>query len=254
MKTALLLVTTLLLTGPLTGMTMESNSVQSFKAQQAKHSRVRAALAEKEGSIRQLFAAARFAYPPPGIFLRAFKREGVIELWVKRGDRYERLKTYRVCAASGDLGPKRRQGDQQVPEGFYYIDRFNPVSNFHLSLGVNYPNESDRILGGHGNLGGDIFIHGSCVSIGCLAITDEPIKELYLIAVETRAAGEARIPVHIFPTRMNADGMKRLEKKAAGNPALLAFWRNLQTGFDAFENTRRVPVVTVDKQGRYGFQ
>jgi murein L,D-transpeptidase YafK len=250
MKPRRLLITTLLLTG----LAMGNNSAQSFKAQQAKYARVQAALAEKEAAIKQLFAAQRFAYPPSGIFLRAFKREGLIELWVKRDDRYERLKEYRVCAASGGLGPKRRQGDQQVPEGFYHIDRFNPASNFHLSLGVNYPNESDKILGAGGNLGGDIFIHGNCVSIGCLAITDGPIKELYLIAVEARAAGQTRIPVHIFPTRMNAKGIKQLEREAGANQALLNFWRNLQAGFEAFETTHRVPIVTVDTQGRYGFK
>lgn len=233
---------------------MAANSAQNFKAQQSQFPRVRAALDEKESSIKQLFASKQFAYPPRAIFLRAFKREGALELWVRNGEAYELLKTYKVCAASGSLGPKRRQGDQQVPEGFYHIDRFNPVSNFHLSLGINYPNDADRLLGARGNLGGDIFIHGNCVSIGCLAITDEPIKELYVIAVEARAAGQTRIPVHIFPTRLNAAGMKQLEREAAANATLLAFWRNLQPGFTAFETTRRLPTITIDRQGRYLFR
>lgn len=250
MKRELLLITTLFTIG----LAMENVSAQSFKAQQVKYPRVRAALDEKEASIKRLFAARRFAYPPRGLFLRAFKRESVMELWVENAGKYELLKEYKVCAASGGLGPKRQQGDQQVPEGFYYIDRFNPVSNFHLSLGVNYPNESDRILGSRSNIGGDIFIHGNCVSIGCLAITDEPIKELYLIAVESRSAGQTRIPVHIFPARMNESGMKQLKREAAGNQQLLNFWRNLQAGFEAFENTRRPPAVIVDRQGQYVFR
>jgi murein L,D-transpeptidase YafK len=233
-------------------------AAQNFKTQQAQYPRVQEALAEKEAAIKQLFAAHGFAYPPTAIFLRAFKREGALELWAKkrptREARYELVKTYKVCAASGRLGPKRQQGDEQVPEGFYYIDRFNPVSNFHLSLGINYPNESDKRLGARGNLGGDIFIHGNCVSIGCMAIQDEQIKELYLIAIEAKSAGQPRIPVHVFPARMHTKGMKRLEREAASNAPLLVFWKNLKEGFDIFENDHRLPVVTVDRQGRYLFK
>src|SRR5262249_35300639 len=160
-----------------------------------------------------------------------FKREQVIELWVKKAGAYHLLKEYAVCAASGDLGPKRRQGDNQVPEGFYTIERFNPMSNFYLSLGLSYPNQADKILGARSNLGGDIFIHGNCVSIGCMAIQDEQIKELYLIAIEAKSAGQAEIPVHVFPARMHEKGMRRLERQAAGNQTLLAFWHNLKEGF-----------------------
>lgn len=224
---------------------------ENFKAQQAKFSRVQTAIAEKEASVKKLFAERKLAYPPTEIFLRTFKREQVIELWVNDVGRYHLLKEYAVCAASGGLGPKRRQGDNQVPEGFYYVERFNPMSNFYLSLGLNYPNEADKMLGARGNLGGDIFIHGDCVSIGCMAIQDEQIKELYLIAVEAKSAGQERIPIHVFPARMHAKGMKRLEREAAGNAPLLAFWQNLKEGFDIFENDRRLPVVSVDRQGRY---
>jgi murein L,D-transpeptidase YafK len=164
------------------------------------------------------------------------------------------LKEYPFCNSSGALGPKRRQGDGQIPEGFYHIDRFNPLSNFHLSLGINYPNQADRIRGGSGDLGGDIFIHGGCVTIGCVPITDELIKEVYLIAVEAKTAGQGRIPVHIFPARMGAKGMRQLEGAASGNQELLDFWRNLKSGYDSFEQNRRLPSVTVDRQGRYVVQ
>jgi murein L,D-transpeptidase YafK len=230
---------------------MNQVSAQNFKSQQAKFARVQTAIAEKGEAVKRLFAAKNLPFPAKEIFLRVFKREGVLELWVNRQGKYELLKDYKICAASGELGPKRRQGDNQVPEGFYYIDRFNPVSNFYLSLGVNYPNESDRILGARGQLGGDIFIHGNCVSIGCMAITDEQIKEVYVIAVEARAAGQSRIPVHIFPARMNAQGMQNLQRAASQNQTLLNFWRNLKEGYDLFENHHRLPAVTVDSQGRY---
>jgi murein L,D-transpeptidase YafK len=212
---------------------------------------VQTAIKEKSETVKALFAAKKLAYPPQEIFIRVFKREGVLELWSHSANKFVLVKEYKICAASGSLGPKRRQGDNQVPEGFYYIDRFNPVSNFHLSLGVNYPNESDKILGASGNLGGDIFIHGNCVSIGCMAITDDQIKELYVIAVDAKAAGQNRIPVHIFPAKMNQTGMKRLAAEAAQNQTLLSFWRNLKEGYDAFENNRRLPDIRVDRQGRY---
>jgi murein L,D-transpeptidase YafK len=232
----------------------EQTAAQNFKSQQAKFARVQTAMKEKSEAAKRLFAAKNLTYPPPEIFLRAFKREGVLELWARAAGTFTLLKEYKICAASGSPGPKRRQGDSQVPEGFYYIDRFNPVSNFYLSMGVNYPNESDRILGAKGNLGGDIFIHGNCVSIGCMAITDDQIKELYLIAVEARSAGQSRIPVHIFPARMHQAGMKRLTAEASQNQTLLNFWRNLKEGYDLFENHRRLPSVTVDRQGRYLFK
>jgi murein L,D-transpeptidase YafK len=229
----------------------EQTAAQQFRLQQTKFPRVQTALKEKGETVKQLFAAKNLSYPPKEIFIRAFKREGILELWSRAASQYQLVKAYKICAASGSLGPKRRQGDNQVPEGFYYIDRFNPVSNFYLSLGVNYPNESDRILGAGGNLGGDIFIHGNCVSIGCMAITDDQIKELYLVAVEAKAAGQNRIPVHIFPIKMNQQGMNKLMNEAGQNQTLLNFWRNLKEGYDAFENNRRLPAVTVDRQGRY---
>lgn len=229
----------------------EQIDAQQFRLQQNKFPRVQTAIKEKGETVKALFAAKKLSYPPQEIFIRVFKREGVLELWSRSAGKFVLVKEYKICAASGNLGPKRRQGDNQVPEGFYYIDRFNPMSNFHLSLGVNYPNESDKILGASGNLGGDIFIHGNCVSIGCMAITDDQIKELYVVAVDAKAAGQNRIPVHIFPVKMNQTGMRHLTAEAAQNQTLLSFWRNLKEGYDAFENNRRLPDIRVDRQGRY---
>lgn len=234
-----------------TGKTM----TEDFKSAQSKHPRVKVALAEKEASIKRLFEQKKIPWPPRRVFLRAFKRERVIELWVSRtaSGAFELLKEYSFCASSGAFGPKRRQGDGQIPEGFYHIDRFNPASNFYLSLGLNYPNQSDRILGANGKLGGDIFIHGDCVTIGCIPITDDLIKELYIIAVEARSSGQREIPVHLFPTRMNDSGMKFLEKQTTDS-ALRAFWTNIKEGYDFFEQNHRLPVVTVDRRGRYVFR
>jgi murein L,D-transpeptidase YafK len=224
----------------------------SFLAEQRRYPRVRAAYQQKEAGLRALFAASGVDYPPVRLFIRAFKRERVLELWAGEpgSSPLSRVKTYDVCAVSGELGPKRRQGDGQIPEGFYRIDRFNPQSQFHLSLRVDYPNRADRLREGHRRLGGDIYIHGDCVTIGCLPIGDEGIKELYLLAVEARAAG-GTIPVHVFPTRLDEAGRAHLAALAAGNAGRARFWRSLQDGYDAFEATRVVPVVEVDRAGEY---
>jgi len=233
-------------------MALQRTSGQSFKAEQIKFDRVRAAIAEKEPAIKRLFAEKGLTYPPKQVFIRVFKREQTVELWVSGAERdtFELLKEYKVCASSGTVGPKRQQGDDQVPEGFYRVDRFNPMSNYHLSLGVRYPNEADKKLGVKGRLGGDIFTHGNCVTIGCVPITDEGIKELYVIAVEARSSGQTSIPIHIFPTKLNQKGLKRLEREF-GDPKLLEFWMSLKPGYDFFESNRRLPIVTVDNQGKY---
>jgi murein L,D-transpeptidase YafK len=229
-----------------------------FKREQLRYPRVRAASAEKLESVKKLFAARKLPFPPIRLLIRIFKADKQLELWSSASDAagYQLVKTYPICSSSGKLGPKRQEGDLQVPEGFYFIDSFNPQSNFFLSMRVNYPNESDRILGVKGDLGGLIYIHGNCVTIGCVPITDDGIKELYLVAVEARAAGQTKIPVHIFPTRLDAAGMDRLAvlaKDSSDKETLLAFWKNLQPGYEYFEKNRLLPKVTVDKKGRYLF-
>jgi murein L,D-transpeptidase YafK len=220
-------------------------SLADIEAQRAKAQRVVAARGERLEAVKKAFAAVSVPYPPREIFLRAFKQERKLELWARGAGDYVRVMDFDVCAASGDLGPKRKRGDMQVPEGFYVIDRFNPTSNFELSLGLDYPNASDRALKDGDDPGGDIFIHGSCVSIGCMAIVDE-IRSLYTVAIDTYVhSGGKAIPVHVFPLRMNADGMRVLTEKASGNPALLDFWRSLEPGFTAFEATKKVPKVRV---------
>lgn len=193
---------------------------------------------------------------PPGtgeVFLRAFKAEAVLELWenAEPGAPYRLLRTYPIARLSGGPGPKRREGDRQVPEGFYTIDRFNPNSRFHLSLGLDYPNDSDRIRGDKDKPGSDIFIHGSNVSIGCLAMTDPLIEEIYARCKAARDRGQRAIRVHLFPARFGTETMRSLERKQAKNGPLLAFWRELRPAYLAFERTRTVPNVTVSRDGRY---
>ncbi|GAB4388675.1 MAG: hypothetical protein Kow0025_09380 [Thermodesulfovibrionales bacterium] len=214
--------------------------------------RVRDAVREKGPSLRSLFERRGLGYPPRDIFIRAFKAERVLELWA-RDEGYEGyafVKSYPFCAASGGPGPKRRAGDGQIPEGFYHIERFNPASEYHLSLGIDYPNEHDRAMGWGG---GDIFIHGGCRTVGCIPLTDESIKELYVAAALAREGGQRRIPVHIFPARLDGAGFRGLAAGVRGDRALLAFWENLRRGYEIFESTRHVPEVEVDGEGRYAY-
>ncbi|MBI4932213.1 MAG: L,D-transpeptidase family protein [Bacteroidetes bacterium] len=227
-----------------------------FKSQQQKFPRVKTAYEEKEKLVKELFSSKGVELSSANIFIRVFKKEAQLEIWAKpfKDEKYQLIKTYSICSSSGDLGPKRKQGDGQVPEGFYEIDRFNPSSNFYLSLGVSYPNASDKILGGKGNLGGDIFIHGNCVTIGCMPLTDDKIKEVYLMAVEAKSNGQTKIPVHIFPFRMNETNMKSYEEKYKEDSVMISFWKNIQKGFDHFENNKMLPAVSVQKSGEYIFK
>lgn len=189
-------------------------------------------------------------FPPAEVYFRAFKREALSEVWIaeKAGAPMRLLRTYRIAGASGDLGPKRREGDRQVPEGFYWIDRFNAKSQFHLSLGINYPNASDRVRSDRQRPGGDIFIHGDTKSIGCLAMTDPIIEEIYGIALSARSR---RIHVHIFPGRMDDSGWNWLKRRS---PSLVPFWSELRPGFLRFEATKRPPVPRIDaRTGAYRF-
>lgn len=230
----------------------------------AKGDRVSAARARLKDTLPALFAAHDVRWPPQQVFLRAFKSgegpndAGVVELWAsdKKSGPLTLIKSYPVCAKSGGLGPKRRQGDLQVPEGFYTISKLNPQSTYHLSLRVDYPNASDT-LRGHDpaqggergvDLGGDIMVHGSCVTIGCIPLEDGPIEEVYLVV--DAVFGRRPVPIHIFPRRLDAAGLAALATSTSAQ-AHQAFWAELAAGYAAFEDSHVVPAVTVAKDGRY---
>lgn len=229
-----------------------SACAQTFKEQQRKNARVKAAYSEKWEALKSEISKKGIDASSFELFIRAFKHEEIVEIWLKskNSGEFKLFKTYSICSSSGVLGPKRKQGDGQVPEGFYQIAVFNPYSNYHLSMGINYPNASDKIIG-KGNLGGDIMIHGSCVTIGCIPLTDTYIKEVYVLAVEARNNGQQNISVHIFPTRLNEKGMTFLNDEYEGNKALLDFWKNLKQVYDYFEKNKKLPKMTVSKDGKY---
>jgi murein L,D-transpeptidase YafK len=212
------------------------------------------ALKRKEDTLQKQFKEKGLEWPAKYVYIRSFKYDGQMEVWVKndRKEPYKLFKTYRICALAGTLGPKRMAGDYQVPEGFYYINEFNPNSNYYLSLGLNYPNESDKILSDSTRPGGDIYIHGSCVTVGCIPVTDQQIDEIYILSAYAKAAGEDFIPVHIYPIRYNnkrsADYLANLEKT---DPSLKEFAEKLEKVYDHFELTHQLPVIMVNEYGDY---
>jgi len=219
--------------------------------------RVADARRARDRIVRQRVESAGLSYPPARVFIRHFKLEKELEVWGSEGQDmpFKKIVTYGVCAYSGTLGPKRREGDLQVPEGVYKIDRFNPQSRFHLSLGLDYPNRSDRKFADSQRPGGDIFIHGSCVTIGCIPILDGPIEELYLLSLDSKNRfGNAPV-VHVFPCRMDDANCKlRLADMSKDDPELSEFWSNLETVYSAFEKNQTLPEIEIKEDGRYSLK
>ena len=180
------------------------------------------------------------------VFMRIFKEENALEVWMKTGPRYELYKTFRICKYSGGLGPKLRQGDRQSPEGFYRVSAsaLNPNSNYHLSFNLGFPNQYDRA---HGRTGSYLMVHGSCVSAGCFAMTDERIEEIYGLAEAALNNGQDYFQVHSFPFRMTDENMRKYKFSE-----WYGFWENLKLGYDKFERERIPPKVLVSNK-RYVF-
>jgi murein L,D-transpeptidase YafK len=219
--------------------------------EQLKYERVNTAINEKERLLKEKFESKHLIWPPENIYLRAFKSEAKLEVWILEKNEYKFLDEYKICKNSGNPGPKRLEGDKQVPEGFYHIDRFNPLSSFYLSLGLNYPNESDKILSDKNKPGNDIFIHGQCVTVGCLPMTDDYMKEIYLLAIMAAKNGQENIPVHIFPFKFNSLN-KHIYFSRFND--LKSFWENLEEEYDFFEKNKRIRKYSVDNSGRYIFE
>ena len=181
------------------------------------------------------------------ILVRVFKDEAELEVWKQTRDgQYALLKTYPICKWSGDLGPKKKEGDRQAPEGFYTITpgQMNPNSNYYLAFNTGFPNAYDR---SHGYTGSELMVHGDCSSRGCYAMTDEQIQEIYALARDSFFAGQKSFQFDAFPFRMTALNMA----KHRNNPNF-AFWKMLKEGYDNFEATKQPPQVAVCEQ-RYLF-
>ena len=229
-----------------------SPAILDFYQVQLRFPRVREALKTKGKIVDEMLSSQGISTSDFEVFLRAFKKEQKFEIWAKnKGESaFKLLKTYDFCASTGILGPKRRSGDRQMPEGFYTIDAFNPISNYHLSFRISYPNASDSKFADQLNPGDNIFVHGSCVSIGCIPVGDENIKEIYLLVARAKGMGQ-EISIHIFPNKMTDENYTILQKEYASDTTLLEFWSWLKPGFDAFEKSNVIPVISVDDSGKY---
>lgn len=227
----------------------------NLRNSQLSFTRVAQAYAKYNDTLRRLFTSRTLSYPPKDIYIREFKSQNEMELWAREnpGDPYKLIKQYRVCALSGILGPKRCEGDKQVPEGSYFIEDFNPQSDFFLSMLINYPNYSDIILGDKKKPGGDIYIHGGCMTVGCVPMTDEVIQELYVVCLNARLNGQNYIPINIYPTRFNKRGLDYLGRTYATEESKQKFWINLKAGYDYFEANKKLMPVMYTPDGKYVF-
>lgn len=180
------------------------------------------------------------------IFVRIFKESHELELWVQRGERFYLFKKYPIAYFSGGLGPKLHEGDLQAPEGYYEVfpSLMNPWSNFHLAFNIGYPNLYDQARQASGGM---IMVHGKRLSVGCFAMTDPVIEEIYTIADRALNAGQSSFQVHIFPFRMTPANLQRHD-----NSPHIAFWRNLLHGYTLFELNHVPPMVRV-QNSQYAF-
>jgi len=218
--------------------------------------RVQVAKEETDEKLKALFDKNELDYPPKDIYWRCFKDEGEVELWARDSlhNKYQKIKTYKVCKQSGTHGPKRKMGDNQVPEGFYHIDLFNPMSSYFLSFRVNYPNKSDSILGDRYIPGGDIYVHGNCITIGCLPMQDSQIKEMFWLSVQCQEViGDSTfVPIDIFPLRME-ESFLVLKQEFGYNKTKMKFWNNILEGYTYFEIHKVRPEFRINKEGKYVF-
>jgi len=200
-----------------------------------------------EDSLKQQLNLKGLKYGSP-VFVRIFKESSNLEIWVENGNKtYSLFKTYKICNFSGDLGPKTKQGDWQSPEGFYFVtpNQLNPWSSYHLSFNLGYPNRYDRA---YKRTGSALMVHGNCVSIGCYAMTDKYIDEIYALVNAALENGQSFFRVHAFPFKLDDT---RLEKEKGEK--WYSFWKNLKDGYDYFEENKVPPNVTV-KNMQYVFE
>jgi murein L,D-transpeptidase YafK len=204
--------------------------------------RAQIAVVEAQHSLPQRLAVKGLGRGDP-VFIRIFKEESALELWMRDGADWRLFQTYEVCRWSGRLGPKLREGDRQAPEGFYEVGlgQLNPFSRHHLAMNIGFPNTFDRV---HGRTGSFLMIHGGCASIGCYAMTDAAVDDIYRLVEAALRGGQRRVPIHIFPFRLTESNLTRhATSRWAG------FWQSLKHGYDAFERGR-LPAVDV-VNGRY---
>jgi len=207
----------------------------------------RKAIARQKRVLVRALGEKKLAWGAP-IYVRIFKTEKRLEVWLKQGRRFRLFKCYPICTyGAKGLGPKTRQGDGRAPEGFYKVRpaQMNPYSRFHLAFNLGYPNAFDR---GRGRSGSALMVHGGCVSIGCFAMTDENMEEIYALAHSALSCGQPYFMVHIFPFEMTLQNMNRHR-----HSKWFDFWCNLKEGYDRFQKHLGVLSAVAVKDGRYHF-
>jgi murein L,D-transpeptidase YafK len=222
-----------------------------FLAQQLRFDRVKKAHQKIGKSLTTQLEISGYSMDDLHLMIIAYKEEQRLDVYLKTksGKQFNLWKSLPICASSGNSGPKYKQGDFQVPEGFYWIDRFNPSSLYHLSLGLNYPNDADRKRSNASDQGGDIFIHGKCVTIGCLPMTDQLIEPLYLLAVYARNNGQSKIPVYIFPFELSEERLAKEKQNLH-----YQFWKSLQVGYNRLIEQPQALKWKSDARGNYIFE
>jgi len=226
----------------------------SYEELPVRFNKVNNAFARVSDTVANEFKAKGLEWPARFMYIRAFKHEKQLEVWVKNDftEAFQLFKVYKVCATSGTFGPKRKEGDKQIPEGFYYINEFKPNSNYHLALGLNYPNASDMILSDPAKPGGDIYIHGNCVTIGCLPLTDSLIEQVYYLSTVVKEQGQDFIPVHIYPYRFDyPKAAEQFQIRTKNKQDLHRFIAPLRDAYEFFEDTHQLPAVLITTQGDY---
>ena len=195
-----------------------------------------AGLAAARERLQPLLAAKDLELGAP-VFIRIFKESRELEVWLRRDSdkQWLLLRSYPICNYSGRLGPKLREGDRQSPEGLYWVGpgQLNPGSRYHLAFNLGFPNSFDRA---HGRTGSYLMVHGNCVSIGCYAMTDRGIEEIYALVEAALKNGQPRFQVQAFPARLTESWLA-----ARADSRWADFWKELKPCYDLFEKKRRLP-------------
>jgi murein L,D-transpeptidase YafK len=210
--------------------------------------RVALAYRHCEAELRSQVEAANCTWGA-AVAMVVYKHEMRMDVYLEQDNgQWIRFKSMPICAASGRPGRKLREGDRQVPEGFYRVSVFNPKSNFHLSLGINYPNDADRHVADPNHPGGDIYVHGGCASIGCCAMTDEGIEPLYVLCDAAKRAEKPAAKVMILPCHFDETDLQWRSDEFA---QWQKFWSGLREGWSWFIQHKSWPIMEVDSTGNY---
>jgi murein L,D-transpeptidase YafK len=228
-------------------------TTNTFRETQMNYTRVREAYVDKEKIVIKTLKGHSISRDSLRIYLRAFKTEKKFEVWAKNtsDSAFVMISEFPICDISGEIGPKRRFHDLQVPEGFYHISDLNPYSKFYLSMQINYPNASDSIRGVHGHLGSLIFIHGECISSGCIAITNDRIKELFIYCIEAYNSGQEMIDLTIYPAKLNDSKYFTLISRYNKDKDKIGLWADLKKSYDLFDRLKVPPTINFLPDGTH---